>query len=247
MNTFSKDQLILGYPTNVTSPFTWAHLHGETSSLRTFDDIVELLEQLEAQGQSDVVVQAQQGTLNALKLCRVVLKQSSSRVHLIAQSVTESERVTAQAMGVTSIHEVGTEAAGLRPLISRHATKLSPNRITIGTLEIDHDRRKISVGANPISTTKTEFEVLWLLASQPGETVTRQELISQIWGNVWFGAPNVLDTHITHLRAKLGSAGHPASIVNVHGVGFYFEPQYPVCDLTELELAQTQMAYPAAE
>jgi DNA-binding response OmpR family regulator len=68
-----------------------------------------------------------------------------------------------------------------------------------------------------IDLTPKEFDLLHLLLSQPGVTVTRRELMSRVWGEQWSTRGRTLDTHVSSLRGKLGSNGW---IVTVRGVGF---------------------------
>ena len=91
-------------------------------------------------------------------------------------------------------------------------------------IEIDMDRRVLRIEGRLIKLTKIEFDLLTELVKRPGLVVKRRAIIDAVWGAGWFGAANVLDTHLAHLRSKMGEAGYGHAIVNVRGVGFYFEP-----------------------
>jgi DNA-binding response OmpR family regulator len=224
-----KDGPIFGYPKGVQEPFSWSELSENPLTLQTFEDLIELLEQLEVQNPSNVIIQAEGGIIKALKLCRVVNQHTQSPIHVVSHGVSEQQEMAARAIGVGSIHEVDSGYGELNRLImNRAASQLGSGlsrHIVLGTLDMDLARRKVMVGTTPTTLTKTEFEILRVLCERPGEVSTRQELISHVWGDKWYGAANVLDTHLAHLRSKLADAGHKDALVTVRGIGFYFEPQ----------------------
>jgi DNA-binding response OmpR family regulator len=221
-----RDGPIFGFPRSVRQPFRWSDNSTEIGAIQTFDDLVELLEQLETQSPSNVVIQADAGIINALKLCRVVSLHTKAPIHIVAHGVSEQQEVAARAIGVASIHEVTSGYSELYQQLASRRISGKARHIVVGTLDIDLARRKVVVGSTQLTLTKTEFEILRMLAETPGEVATRQELMDRVWGDKWFGAPNVLDTHLAHLRSKFLRAGHPDALVTVRGIGFYFEPQY---------------------
>ncbi len=76
-----------------------------------------------------------------------------------------------------------------------------------------------------IELTSKEFDLLALLMSQPGVTLTRDEIMSSVWDENWWGSTRTLDTHTSTLRRKIHDVSDPPSkIVTVRGVGFRFEP-----------------------
>ncbi len=227
--SMGKGSSALGYPSVLSGPLHWSWADQGHFIGSTFQDLVELLEQLEVQTPTDVVIQADAGLERALKIARLVIQQRSSvRVHVVAQNVTVQQAVEARSVGVSSIHDAEVGYDGLtRALVDvpSHQPSGRHPQESIGTLTIDYARRRVTLRGTALSLTKTEFEILRTLTTVPGVLVDRQSLIENVWGRGWFGAPNVLDTHLTNLRAKLLSAGHQGAIVTVHGSGFYFEPQ----------------------
>ena len=226
MQQITRDGPVFGFPRSVRQPFRWPDTSPEFGPIQTFDDLVEMLEQLETQNPSNLVIQADAGIINALKLCRVISLHSKAPIHIVAHGVSEQQETAARAIGVASIHEV---TAGYSELFQQLASRRilgKARHIVVGTLDIDLARRKVVVGSTLLTLTKTEFEILRMLAEMPGEVAARQELMDRVWGDKWFGAPNVLDTHLAHLRSKFLSAGHQDALVTVRGIGFYFEPQY---------------------
>lgn len=89
-----------------------------------------------------------------------------------------------------------------------------------GSLALDARRRSARIGDNVVALTRTEFDLLSLLLEQPGEVVMRRELIAGVWGANWFGAPNLLDTHLSRVRRKLQQINFDGRIETVRGLGF---------------------------
>ncbi len=65
--------------------------------------------------------------------------------------------------------------------------------------------------------TRKEFDLLALLAGEPGATLTRDEILERVWDAHWYGPTKTLDVHVASLRRKLGD---PTLIETVRGVGF---------------------------
>lgn len=92
---------------------------------------------------------------------------------------------------------------------------------TFGDLEIDVDGREVSVAETLISLTRTQFDILAVLARDPGVVFTRPQLISAVWGPSWVGDEHLVDVHIGHLRRKLGDQANMGRYVRtVRGIGY---------------------------
>ncbi len=76
-----------------------------------------------------------------------------------------------------------------------------------------------------VELTSKEFDLLAMLMQQPGVTLTREEIMNDVWDENWWGSTRTLDTHTSTLRRKINDLSDPPSkIVTVRGVGFRFEP-----------------------
>ncbi|MBP1153429.1 MULTISPECIES: response regulator transcription factor [unclassified Paenibacillus] len=85
------------------------------------------------------------------------------------------------------------------------------------------DSRKMSAyrGQARLDLTKTEYELLLLLLQSEGAVLSREDILNQVWGSLYFGGSNVVDVHVKSLRKKLGdSAGVARYISTVRGVGY---------------------------
>ncbi len=97
--------------------------------------------------------------------------------------------------------------------------------LVAGSLEIDIDRREVRRESNPVHLTRKEFDLLELLASHPGRTFTRAELLETVWDFAWHGDSSTVTVHVRRLRAKIEpDPSKPTHLVTVWGVGYRFEP-----------------------
>jgi DNA-binding response OmpR family regulator len=93
--------------------------------------------------------------------------------------------------------------------------------ITVGRLHIDARKHEVRVGETEIALTAKEFELLWFFARHPGQVLTREYLISEVWGYDFDGDESTVTVHIRRLREKIESdPAHPTLIVTVRGVGY---------------------------
>ncbi|WP_097651180.1 winged helix-turn-helix domain-containing protein [Candidatus Chloroploca asiatica] len=97
------------------------------------------------------------------------------------------------------------------------------DEVRLGTLIIDLARHEVILEDVPLGLTNLEYELLTVLASAPGRTFTRTQLLDRVWGTDYFGDDHVVDVHIANLRKKLGEdSTQPRFISTVRGVGYRF-------------------------
>jgi two-component system, OmpR family, response regulator RegX3 len=98
-------------------------------------------------------------------------------------------------------------------------------RLSVGEVAIDVAARQAWLGERELALTRKEFDLLARLARSAGQVVTREDLMSDVWDENWFGSTKTLDVHMTALRRKLGEdPAAPRRIQTVRGVGFRFAP-----------------------
>jgi two-component system, OmpR family, response regulator ResD len=96
--------------------------------------------------------------------------------------------------------------------------------LVVGGLEIDRARREVRRDASPLHLTRKEYDLLELLASHPGCTFTRTELLESVWDFAWDGDSSTVTVHIRRLREKIeDDPSDPRHLVTVWGVGYRFE------------------------
>ena len=90
--------------------------------------------------------------------------------------------------------------------------------ITFDNLEINREEYKVTKDDRILSLPRKEFELLFLLASQPGRVFQRDEILERVWGNEVVVGGRTIDVHIRKLREKIGDK----SIQTIKGVGYKF-------------------------
>lgn len=116
-------------------------------------------------------------------------------------------------------------------IVEHSTTTNEAGHLTGAGIELDTDARRCFVtdgdgGRTEIELTTKEFDLLELLMRQPGVTLRREDIMSQVWDENWWGSTRTLDTHTSTLRRKiLDDTDPPSKIVTVRGVGFRFDPK----------------------
>ena len=101
-------------------------------------------------------------------------------------------------------------------------------KIRFGALEVDLVEQRVRVGGKDLSLTPIQQTLLYLLAANTGKVLSREELLSSIWGGEFEIESNVVDRHIRELRVKLGDDWRsPKFIETVPGKGYRFRAEVP--------------------
>lgn len=102
----------------------------------------------------------------------------------------------------------------------RVAAEASSSGLSAEDIEVDLLTRKVARGGRQIPLSTTEFELLVFLMRHHGEVVSREQILSSVWGYEHDPATNVVDVYVGYLRRKLGKAEDPAPIHTVRAVGY---------------------------
>ncbi|HEY2711764.1 MAG TPA: heavy metal response regulator transcription factor [Chthoniobacterales bacterium] len=109
--------------------------------------------------------------------------------------------------------------ARVRSLL-RRAPERREEVITVGDLEIDQRRHKVTRAGNALNLTPKEFSLLLFLASSPGDIVSRTEIVEQVWDINFDTGTNVVDVMMRRLRAKVDDPFEHKMIQTIRGVGY---------------------------
>ena len=99
-------------------------------------------------------------------------------------------------------------------------SRLGKRHLTFHGLQVDLERKTVSIDGSPVSLTRTEYDLLCELMSAHGQVRSRQQLIDAVWGDV-IVSDRTVDVHVAHLRKKLGI--YAENIANRAGFGYYFD------------------------
>lgn len=93
-------------------------------------------------------------------------------------------------------------------------------------LHMDAEKRKAVLQGQTLNLTPKEFDLLWTMASHPGRSYSRAELLNLVWGYEFSGYEHTVNAHINRLRAKLeANVNQPAYILTTWGIGYRFKDE----------------------
>jgi len=97
------------------------------------------------------------------------------------------------------------------------------SRYSFADVELDFEAYKATKAGEALELSPREFELLRYLIERKGETVTRDQLLEDVWGYESYPSTRTVDTHVAKLRAKIGDSGsEPRWILTIHGMGYKF-------------------------
>ena len=160
---------------------------------------------------------------------RVARRSSMIPIIVLSARSDEQDKISALDLGA---NDYITKPFGTGELLARVRASLRINRMnlqaavpasvfTLDDLEIDYDRRQVTVGGRVIHVTQTEFNILSLLSRQVGKVMTYSAIINSIWGTMDDGSIKKLQVNMANIRKKLGcKPGENKYIINELGVGY---------------------------
>jgi len=195
------------------------------------------LRMLESRPADLVILDWMMPGIDGLEVCRRIRARSITPVLMLTARAEEVDKVLGLEVGaddyLTKPFSMRELLARARALLRRvdlmtagahpggaagSAEDARPAVLEVGALCVDVAGRTASVEGRQIDLTPKEFELLHMLAAQPGRAYSREFLLQRIWGLEFDGFDRTVDTHIVRLRKKLGPFGD--HIVTVWGVGY---------------------------
>jgi two-component system, OmpR family, response regulator ResD len=167
--------------------------------------------------------------LDGLEVFRRIREDGDLPVVMLTARSEEVDRVVGLEVGaddyVTKPFSPREVVARVRAVLRRHGRSTEGDGpIVAGSLEIDRDRREVKRGGEPVALTRKEFDLLDVLASHPGTTFRRIDLLERVWDSEWEGGSSTVTVHVRRLRSKIeADPSEPRHILTVWGVGYRFE------------------------
>ena len=165
---------------------------------------------------------------NGLDLLRELRKSRNVPVIILTARGEEVDRIVGLELGADDYmvkpFSPNELVARVRAVLRRGATQPEvQSRIDVGNLSIDVPRMRVSRDGDPIDLTATEFQLLVILAREPGRVFTRGQLLNAVHGVMTEAYDRAIDAHIKNIRRKLESNDmREHYIQTVHGVGYRF-------------------------
>jgi DNA-binding response OmpR family regulator len=169
--------------------------------------------------------------LDGLEVCKRLRATSTVPIIMLTARDDELDKVLGLELGaddyITKPFSIREFRSRVRALLRRAATPHFAGRredvIDRGEVVVDLPRRTVEVRGEPVLLTFVEFELLALLASEPGVVFSRRQLLERIRGSADYREPRTIDVHVRHLREKIErDSRDPELILTVRGAGYRF-------------------------
>ena len=174
-------------------------------------------------------------TMDGFEVCKSIrAKQINSPILMLTSKSEEIDKVLGLEIGAD---DYLTKPFSIRELIARvkailrrvdqvESSSESKDDIHYGELRISRTKRITEVNGNRIELSPKEFDLLYLLSSNPGSTYSREQLLNEVWGYEYAGYEHTVNSHINRLRQKIEiDMNEPRFILTTWGIGYRFAEQ----------------------
>jgi DNA-binding response OmpR family regulator len=177
---------------------------------------------LEAPAPDLVILDLGLPDVDGYEICRELRARSTVPIIIVTARGAEVDRVIGLELGAD---DYLVKPFGLRELVARirAVTRRSNNAVAaqegvqeLGDLVVDRRTRRVTASGEEVVLSRKEFDLLALLAEDPGAVVSRETILEEVWDPHWYGPTKTLDVHVASLRKKLG---HRHWIETVRRVG----------------------------
>jgi two-component system alkaline phosphatase synthesis response regulator PhoP len=165
--------------------------------------------------------------MDGREVCRILRAESDVPIIMLTALSEESDQIVGLEIGaddyIVKPFSPRALVARVRALLRRAQGGVkTPTVIRVGELEIDSERYTVTFKGEPLHLTPSEFDLLVALARHPGQTLTRQQLMDDLYGGAASSVDRSVDSHVKNLRRKLEEASETHLIETVYGVGYRF-------------------------
>ncbi|GAF26878.1 Response regulator MprA [Moorella thermoacetica] len=169
--------------------------------------------------------------IDGLAVCRQIRSNSDIPILMLTARDDTADRVLGLDTGADDylVKPFALEEllARIRALLRRRSRETEAEVLQFSDLTLNTSTREGFRGQRSFSLTAKEYELLLYFLQNPHRVLTRDELMTRIWGYDFSGESNVLEVYIGYLRAKLEAGGEPRLIQTVRGVGYVLKEQQP--------------------
>ena len=167
--------------------------------------------------------------MSGLEVCKALRGEGfEAPIVMLTARGQEIDKVVGLELGaddyVTKPFSIRELLARVRAILRRtDGSKKRLSRYRFADLDLDFEIYRAKKGGDPLDLSPREFELLRYLIERKGETVSRDQLLEDVWGYESYPSTRTVDTHIAKLRAKIGDSGsEPKYILTIHGTGYKF-------------------------
>jgi DNA-binding response OmpR family regulator len=181
-----------------------------------------------------ILLDVMMGGMSGFKMAEKLRKENNSvPIIFLTAKDTENDMLTGFSVGgddyISKPFSIKEVVARVKAVLKRHnnhnlpTNTLNESKLTFGNLMIDLEMKEAFINGETISLTKTEFEILTLLATNSTRIFSREDMIEHLWKDAPYVTERTVDVHITRLRKKLGNMANLIS--SRSGYGYRFNSQ----------------------
>ena len=164
--------------------------------------------------------------IDGREVCRLLRRESDVPIIMLTALSEEIDQVTGLEIGADDYIVKPFSPRALVARVRAHLRRTrgevrAPSVIRVGGLQIDTDKYSVTFKGAPLRLTPNEFKLLYIFASRPGQTLTREQLLDDLHGAA-SSMDRSVDSHIKNLRKKLETASGESMIETVYGIGYRF-------------------------
>jgi DNA-binding response OmpR family regulator len=191
----------------------------------------EALERCRVQNFDLIVLDVMLPKLDGFDVCRQIRAQSSTPIIMLTAKAEEFDKVLGLELGaddyITKPFSMREFRSRVKAVLRRSDLLREEQRdeepLAAGDLNIDFAKRTVEIRGEPVRLTYVEFEILSILARNPGRVFSRTMILDRLWGDSSYRDPRTIDVHIRHLREKIErDPKEPEFLFTVRGVGYHF-------------------------
>ena len=201
-------------------------LHNEGFEVIEAADGVEALSALDLAKADLAVVDVMMPNMDGWELCQELKATFDMPVLMLTAKGETSQKLKGFHLGTDDYlvkpFEPLEMVARVKALLKRYHIASSQS-IQIGELAMDRKLYQVRVNSQDLTLPLKEFELLFKLASYPGRTFLREQLIEDVWGYDFQGNDRTLDVHISRLRERFPEDKHSFKITTIRGLGYRLE------------------------
>jgi DNA-binding response OmpR family regulator len=164
--------------------------------------------------------------VSGLDVCRSLRKESEIPIVMLTARDEVTDKIVGLEMGaddyVTKPFDPKELLARVKAVLRRTEGKANQkNILRTGDLSIDTEKRQVRLNGVSVELTPSEFDLLKVMAENPGRVYSRMQLLDKIQGDAYEGYERTVDSHIKNLRKKVEvDPEHPQYVITVYGVGY---------------------------
>lgn len=190
---------------------------------------MEAIEKCRQKNYDLIIMDVMMPELDGFSACREIRRKSQVPVIMLSARGEEYDRIHGFELGIDdyvvkpfSPRELMMRVSAVLKRTAANAPAASDGeQLTIGDMVVDFAARQVTIKGEKLNLSPKEYDLLFYMVRNRGIALTREKLISDVWGYDFFGDDRTLDTHIKLLRKSLGE--YADKITTLRGVGYRFE------------------------